>query len=670
MFARAVPILQELGAEEVLIAIDSDYRHKPAVAAAMLGAITLFAESFKVVVEHWPEEWGKGIDDILVAEHKPKRLTGQEVEDLCRQIKILAGKSERPIVEITVDEKTVNDAAVAALALDPAVFKRGGALVHIVPADGNEKTIWRPKGSPTIAALPVAVLREHLADAIDWRKRAHGDKLMPAHPPKWAIQAIHARGYWDSIRPIEGIVSGPVLRADGTILATKGYDPATGLLCTAAVNVPEIADKPTRRDIRKAIETLTDSVVDFPFEKESHRAVWFSFLLTILARFAFSGPAPLFLVDANTAGAGKGLLCDLAAIIATGRKIPRMDNPHDNAEARKCITSLAISGDMLILIDNICGGFGGSALEAAMTGTEWRDRILGRSEIVTLPLMATWCGTGNNIILQGDMPRRVAHIRLLTPLERPEEREGFRHPGLISWAEAQRGQLLAAALTLLRGYCAAGRPDQHLTPWGSFEGWSELIRATLVWAGLPDPGATRLELIRGCDMESQALSALLSGILAFDPERVGLTVTEISRRLSDDPTSKTESAERLREALTQLCPATSGAYLNPRSVGMKLHHLTKRVIGGRYLDKKDRNGTAAWFVAQADSSIETPQSTLLSQQPSGTTWTKGTISNPSRTKILTESSQAVINSIDGAATSPSSPSSPSPKTHSADKKVF
>ena len=35
MFARAVPILQELGAEKVIIAFDADYRHKPAVAAAL-----------------------------------------------------------------------------------------------------------------------------------------------------------------------------------------------------------------------------------------------------------------------------------------------------------------------------------------------------------------------------------------------------------------------------------------------------------------------------------------------------------------------------------------------------------------------------------------------------------------------------------------------------------
>ena len=252
------------------------------------------------------------------------------------------------------------------------------------------------------------------------------DKLIPAHPPKWAIQAIHARGYGTASGRSKEI-SGPVLRADGTILAAEGYDPGTGLLCSAAVNVAAIADMPTCRDIRNAIETLTDSVADFPFENEAHRAVWFVFFSRSWADLRSQGVPPYSSWTPTPPARQRSALRSRGHY----RHWPqdsRMASPRDDDEARKRITSLALSGDMLILVDNIRGGFGGPALEAAMTGTEWRDRILGRSEIVTLPLMATWCGTGNNIILQGDMPRRVAHIRLLTPLERPEEREGFCTP--------------------------------------------------------------------------------------------------------------------------------------------------------------------------------------------------------------------------------------------------
>ena len=124
----------------------------------------------------------------------------------------------------------------------------------------------------------------------------------------------------------------------------------------------------------------------------------------------------------------------------------------------------------------------------------------------------------------------------------------------------------------------------------------------------------------------------------------------------------------LREALTQLS-TTSGAYPNPRSVGMKLHHLRERVIGGHILTN-GTGTTAAWFVAQTDSITENPQSTLLNQQPSGTTWTTGTDSNPSATRFYGTLPGSSSYSIEGAAASPSSPTSPIPETHSADKEVF
>ncbi|MEZ6073962.1 MAG: hypothetical protein R3C10_27700 [Pirellulales bacterium] len=113
---------------------------------------------------------------------------------------------------------------------------------------------------------------------------------------------------------------------------------------------------------------------------------------------------------------------------------------------------------------------------------------MGRSEIVEMPLLTTWAATGNNVVLMADTSRRVCHIRLESRLENPEEREGFRHPHLTRWVAENRPVLLAAALTVLAAYCRAGRPDQGLKTWGSFEGWSQLVRQALVWAGQPDPG--------------------------------------------------------------------------------------------------------------------------------------------------------------------------------------
>src|SRR5262249_27110304 len=143
-----------------------------------------------------------------------------------------------------------------------------------------------------------------------------------------------------------------------------------------------------------------------------------------------------------------------------------------------------------------------ASLDAALTGVVWKDRILGRSEIVEMPLVTTWAATGNNVVLGGDLSRRGCHIRLDSKLENPEERADFRHQELLRWVRQERPRLLAAALTILAAYCKAGRPDQRLKTWGSFGGWSGLVRQAIVWSGLPDPGETREELARSSDREA------------------------------------------------------------------------------------------------------------------------------------------------------------------------
>ena len=65
-----------------------------------------------------------------------------------------------------------------------------------------------------------------------------------------------------------------------------------------------------------------------------------------------------------------------------------------------------------------------------------------------------------------------------------------------------------------------------------------------------------------------------------------MTVVEVIRTLADNP----GDYDTVRGALWELSPPKDGKSLNPRSVGMKLHHLRQRVIGGKYLDRRDGSG--------------------------------------------------------------------------------
>src|SRR5262249_3821214 len=178
---------------------------------------------------------------------------------------------------------------------------------------------------------------------------------------------------------------------------------------------PPVPRAPSPADALAARDVLYEIVDDFPFAADEDKAVWLAAVLTSLGRPAVDGPCPLFLFDANAPGTGKTMLVDTISLIVTGREMSRTAFPETDEELRKRITSVALAGDRLMLFDNIASTFGGPSLDAALTGTTWRDRILGRSEMTTeMPLYTVWHATGNNVALGGDICRRVVPCRLET----------------------------------------------------------------------------------------------------------------------------------------------------------------------------------------------------------------------------------------------------------------
>jgi Domain of unknown function (DUF3854) len=552
-------------------------------------------EVYWVEVPPGPDGAKQGADDFLVARGHGG---GPAYHALVKEARPVAPAP--PCIHLTTHEHEVNEQAVAALATDPTLYQRGGVLVHVVRAECNEEAggLRRLAGTPRIIPVPPPLLRERLTAVAEFTRhdgRAEEDR--PTHPPAWCVGAVHARGDWPGLRHLTGVVEAPVLRPDGTILDTPGYDPATGLLYLPGGPGVKLPQDPTKADVKAAVAVLLDLVCDFPFAKGIHKAAWVAYLLTALARYAFDGPAPMTVFDGNVPGAGKGLLCALVSVIATGLDAPVGAAHSDDAEMRKAITAAAIAGDRLVLLDNVTGLLGGAALEAVLTATRWRDRLLGTNQMVDLPMFAVWAATGNNVMLGNDgAARRVMQVRLESPEEFPEDRKDFRHRDVRGHARRHRAALLAAALTVLRGYCAAGRPDMDLTPWGSFEAWSALVRNAVVWAGLDDPGKTRDALRDAPAPETAAVPALLAGIATLDPKGKGMTVGEILAE--SELHTGYPAVQALHEALCVLCPSKDGK-VNPRSLGMKLHHLCGRVVDGRCLQRLDRCNHAAgtkWLV--------------------------------------------------------------------------
>jgi hypothetical protein len=420
---------------------------------------------------------------------------------------------------------------------------------------------------------------------------ARSDDWVQAHPPSWLVEAVAVRGEWPGIRPLAGVVDHPVLRPDGSVLDRPGYDGQTGLLYEPQQDFPQIPEHPTREDAAAAAAVLLDYVGQFPFLTEAHRSAWLTIPLTLVARPAIAGCTPLVLFDANSPGIGKTLGAEVGAGAITGMPLPKMAQAATDDETRKRITTLAIDGESVVLIDNVVGALGGPSLDAALTATEWSDRLLGVNQRVRVPLRMLWIASGNNATLAGDLLRRTLHVRLETSEERPEERTGWKHQ-LPSDVFANRPRLVVAALTMLRAHAAAGHPTGGMPSWGSFEDWSRVVRGAIVYAGLPDPAETRHELAASADTTTSDMYALLDALAPHITCPKRETAAELCKRMADD--------EALAGALTDMMtkpPVTA------RKVGKLFTRYRNRVFGGRAIVQAnaDAHRGALWTIQSVTS---------------------------------------------------------------------
>jgi hypothetical protein len=503
--------------------------------------------------------------------------------------------SDRVPIIVGFDELEVADQMLPALANLPNVFHRGWALVQILrdPKENVDEGITREPNAPRISEMSKARTRglvSHVCAFQRWKTKDGVSELVACAIPDNPVLELHCRGEWPGVRPLEGITECPVLRPDGTVLDVPGYDRTTGLFYEPNTDFPPIPLEPTLDDATTAVAALYDIVQDFPFESPEHLSAWMALLLTPFARPTIDGCVPFGLLDKNAHRVGATKLSDIIGEIYSGRPLPHMSKTNEE-EMRKRILSLAISGDPVVLLDNIEGALDSPTLAGAITSMTIQDRRLGVTEMVPMPMRALWLVSANNLILSNELVGRALHIRLETSLEHPEHRTGFKYDPIIPYVHKERPRLASAVLTVLRGYFAAGCPDQGLSSWGSFEAWSRIIRGTLVWAGMPDPISGRKELVESGDSEMGALERAL-----IEWEKLGKPML-VSDVLAEMHVGAFAHAA-LKEALAELCECPPDK-LTTKGVSMQLRKYKKKNVGGRRFDHKPKKewGTP-WFVSR------------------------------------------------------------------------
>jgi hypothetical protein len=492
--------------------------------------------------------------------------------------------SSVPIIVIDENEKRVVEESIQALyqANAPIVSFRGELCRIRESVNTSLETVL------SVEKLPLPQLQQMMASTANWVATNRKGTLEPKHPPDWAVKQVETQPDW----PFKGVKTTsdtPVMLPDGSIIYERGLNEKSGLFLTTSCKIDDVKENPTQSDAMEAVLSLLEIVEDFPFKEDTHRSAWVAAFLTPLARHMYIGPSPITMIDATTRGSGKTMLADCIGYITTGAEFPRMSQAKDEEEERKRITAIAAAGTSCILLDNLTK-IGSTALDAAMTSTMWTDRMLGQTKQVTFPLMTTWYATGNNVRIQGDMSRRILHVRLETQEENPEYRSQFKHPELINWIIQERPRLLACAFTILRA-SLLNKEKENLPTWGSYIGWSNVVRQAVVFAGLPDPISANA-CLEESDEDRLALADFIDAWRSAQLELMqekGMSSRDVSQMLTASRWSK------LKESIQSLLPAKTTS-ITARDIGYILRRHRGRIVEGRKFVSKTLHGNIVWTV--------------------------------------------------------------------------
>lgn len=470
----------------------------------------------------------------------------------------VAKSDKRPTIWIEAGQKArITDQSLAVLARDH--FHRGGQLVRCSPSPAGVRI--------------VPVTKEAIDDTLNRRvryARLVEDKSgnvteVEQSAPAWLAANIVALQNWPGIRELEEVHNGPFIRPNGSVGGLRaGYDPDSRCWIDTTEDWGELNTPPTEQEARQAAATLLEIIDEFPFMSEADKSAWLAAVLTLVARPAFQGPSPLYVLTATTPGSGKTLLSKLVGAIVNGQSPGMRTLSKNEEENKKMITSALQSGASMLVFDNVAGQIQSRVLDGFLTAEFWTDRILGKTQEITLPNRTVSILTTNNATVAGDTARRSIAIRLAPLEERPECRV-FRIADLERHVRENRRRLLIAAIRMLQWHVARGCPQQKtyrhrdadgndielpVGKMGSFEAWSALVQQAILGLGLPDPMAT-CEAMQVADEGRSACRSLLESWAAWNPQWNG-TARQLIEVLYREPVSESVEILSMRDAICEL----------------------------------------------------------------------------------------------------------------------
>jgi hypothetical protein len=377
----------------------------------------------------------------------------------------------------------------------PDTYVANGAPVVVEQISGGAD----PGAGDEDVALPIAAsaLRPPLLASLLARhaevfvaKRTRDDRTYEEErtPSQAVLSAVLAPQSWPGLPVLNGIISTPVLRPNGTLLQDPGYDPETGFYLAGNSSLDRIPDRPPPRQVAAAREFLLNRFLrDFPWRSDADRANYIALLVTPLIRPFTRALSPFAMIDATMPSSGKTILSGCVGLLV-GQRV--LSLPDSDEELRKQITAVFADQVGVVVFDNIAEGtaIDSPVLARLITERVWSDRLLGSNKNVRYPNDRLWVATGNNIHSGGDMASRSVWVRLDPDCPRPEQRSGFSIPNLDTWIldSANRAKVLRALLILILDWTNHGHPVSTEVPaMRQFTTWARHLGGFLTHHNVP-----------------------------------------------------------------------------------------------------------------------------------------------------------------------------------------
>ncbi|WP_332445400.1 hypothetical protein [Dehalococcoides mccartyi] len=473
-------VLEPLTGADVIIYADND---KVGIEYAEDTAQLLYgkARSIKIVMLPDVGEHGDIIDWLkLHIENAREELLRIEAETPEYQ----APSENTSLPAITANNRQLRDISTEALKAlyefnnsQRSIFVRSAALTRISLDEDDE---------PFIDFVSESALRGYLSRSANYFKATKETEIQ-VPPPITVVRDIASLGKWD-FPALIGITGSPVVRPDGSILNQPGYDKQTRLYYHPdRGQILDIPENPSSDKVQKAVDLINEVIIDFPFDSEASRSNFIATIMTPILSPMINDPKPGIIIDKPQAGTGASYLSRIINIIATGHDAAMLTAPKTEEEWQKVITIQIKKGLSVLIIDNVEDKLQSASLASLLTSRLFKGRILGFSDEVVMPNNMTVICNGNNVRLGGDLPRRFIWCRLDAQSARPWQRDKkiFKHPEIIKWTLENRVNIIAAILTIVRGWVNAGMPKvESPVNLGGYEAYSSIIGGVLNFMGI------------------------------------------------------------------------------------------------------------------------------------------------------------------------------------------